>query len=249
MPFTVLDSSTAAAAPVSTAGAPLTSVGETLASFEAAMVDDLQGRLDVGNTRIARAINKAYVNLCAMLDINELNGSVSYSLVASQPFYLVPANMAWIKWFGDEDSTDYLDGGRGFELIDDMTYRTLPDSSSINTASILPYRYFRYGRMVVIWPTPAAASTAAMDFRVRPASLVNPTDSPILPPEFHEPLFEMAKARLLRTIGMRSEGDRVFNDGVGALRVILNSDAAEKDAMHMSLQPIRARQQLYRGAL
>lgn len=248
MPFTVLDPSLAEAAPTTTAGDPLNNVGMTLGSMETDLQDDLQGRGDLGN-RSRRWINLSYRNLSAMLELNELNASVSFNFLLGQPFYLMPTALSWISWIGNEDSVDYLDGGRGFEMIDVQTYRMLPDSSSYGTTTqLLPYKYFRYGRMMVIWPTPTDVSVAAMDFRVRPADLVGLDDSPILPEEFHEPLYEMAKARALRGLGFRSEGDRVYNDALAYLRPLLNTDAQEKNAMHMVMQPIRCRSQLYRAS-
>lgn len=244
MPFTVLDPATAEAAPTTDAGQPLSNTGMTLESMLEDLSSDMQG-IDVSD-RGPDWINRAYKNLAGMLDINELQASVSINLLADQPFYLVPETLAWVEWFGNEDSTDYRDGGRGFEMIDRQTYRMLPDSDAFTVTQLLPYKWFRFARMIVLWPTPETATTAAMDFRVRPASLVDLDDSPILPEDFHEPLYQMALARGQRARGFRSEGDRAYNDALSYLRPLLNTDAEEMDSMNMTMQPIRARSQLYR---
>lgn len=250
MPYIVLDPTTAQAAPVTTAGNPLTSVGETLASFQANLLEDLQGRTDVSATRTKRWVNKGYRRLASMVDVKELNSSLGLTLVADQPFYLLPTAVAWIKRIVVEDPDNYYyRGGDEWEMIDEMTYRNLPDSDEIE--DLLPSSYFRYGRMVVVYPTPTltneAGDVAAMDFRVRVADLANPTDSPILPVEFHETIYLFALAEAQRRLGMRSEGDRTFNDAVSSLRTIINTDAEEADAMHMVMQPTRERSQLYRS--
>ena len=246
MPFTILDPITAQLAPVTTAGDPVVGVGTNFAEFKEGITEDLAGRGDI-STRLGGWINREYSTLSAMLELNELNASVEIALVADQPLYLVPDVLAWITWFGNEDAVNYRDGGRGFEMIDLQTYRMLPDSSAFTVSSLLPSKYFRFGKMLVIWPTPDIATTAVLDFRVRPRILVNDYDCPILPPEFHSPLYDMSEARAMRKLGMRSEGDRAYNDALASLRPLLNTDAQEKDAMHMAMQPIRRKIQLYRG--
>lgn len=246
MPFTPLDPSIAQIAPVTSAGEPVIGVGTNLAEFHDGLIEDLQGRGDI-SSRIDRWINFAYQNLASMLEINELNASMLFPLVADQPFYLLPEVVSWIQWIGVEDSTNYLDGGRGFEMTTRETYRTLPDSTSSITSGILPYKYFRIGRMLVIWPTPAEAFDATMDFRVRPLPMTAVDHCPILPPEFHSVIYDMAQARALRKLGFRSEGDRVYNDAISTLRPMINSDANERDNLNMVLVPVRSRAQLYRS--
>lgn len=251
MPFTVLDPSTAATAPSTTVGAPLTSVGETLASMQTELVAQLQARADVAaaTTRMTKWINWGYLNIAQMLDLTELWGSVGLSLVASQPLYKIPTVVSWIKRIGLEDLTDYPDtGGFEMEMIDEPTYRMLPDSSTFGTLSpLIPQKYFRFGRMVVLWPTPDTTYTAALDFRVRPANLANPTDSPILPSEFHEAIFYAGKERACRALKLYQDAAVAQNDKLSVLRPLLNTDAEERTAMHMSLAPVRSRSQLYQA--
>lgn len=250
MPYTVLDPALAEIAPVTDAGAPQVGVGMNFAELKSQITEDLVGRGDI-RTRIGNWINRDYRTLCAMLEINELNASVSIPFVSGQPFYLIPDAVSWIKGYGVEDTTDYLDGGREFELIDLQTYRTLPDSASINTTAnvLFPFKYFRFARMLVIWPTPTVVLTTALDFRVRPAKLINDEDCPLLPEEYHDVLYDMATATAKRKLGFRAEGDREYNDALGRLRPMINADAHEKDSMHMALAPVRRRSQLYRGRI
>lgn len=245
MPFTVLDPSTAALAPSTTIGQPYEAIGETLFSMQLDITDNLQSRTDIA-TRTQGWINKAYRNVAAMLEMNELYASIQLEVVAGQPFYLIPDVVSWITWIGNEDSNDYFDGGRGFEMIDVQGYRMLPDSSAFGSSTLLPVQYFRYGRMVVLYPTPSIDLTVTMDFRVRPVDLTQPDDSPIIPVEFHEVVMLMGLARACRSVGLRGDGDKWFNDAITTLRPILNTDASERDSMHMSMQPIRQKSQLYR---
>lgn len=247
MPYNVLSPATAALAPATTAGNPLTSVGETLSTFRTELIANLGGRTDLSATRLNRWINWAYRGLAQMLDLKELWASVGLSLVASQPFYLVPQQLSWIKRIAIADATLYWERGRELELIDEATYRDLPDSEALGTGNqVWPTSYFRFGRMVVIWPTPGASYTAPMDFRARPVDLVADTDSPILPTEFHEPLSLSALAKASRALKLYREAAAAQNDYLVALRPLINTDAEERDAMHMVAQPVRTHTELYR---
>lgn len=251
MPFIVLDPSTAATAPATTAGTPLTSYGMTLADFRAETLADLQGRTDVtaaGNTRLDRWINWGYLNIAQMLDLKELWASVAFSAVASQPFYLVPPALSWVKRLMLQDTNDFpFRGGRELEMMDEPTYRNLPETSAAfgSLNPIWPESYFRWARMLVLWPTPSTSFTLACDFRVRPLSLVNPTDSPILPPEYHEAIQYAALQRAWRSLRNPQASADAGNEVIRILRSLRDTDAEETAAMHVTLTPVTSRSQLY----
>lgn len=243
MPFSVLDPTTAAAAPVTTAGAPLTSTGETLASISAEVLSCLYGRTDVDSTRVTKWVNWGYRNICGMLDLTELKASIPLSLVASQPFYLVPKVVAWINRITLVDTTDFSSGGAELELIDEPLYRQLPDVDS--TAQAVPESYFRYGRMVVVWPTPVTSYTAAMDCRIRPVNMTSPTHSPILPEEFHQAIMQAGLENAWRALQVPAKAATAANDKLTILRPLLDTDAEERSNMQARMVPVRSRSQLF----
>lgn len=252
MPYDVLDPSLAADAPTTTAGAPLEDNGETFANIRAEIVLMLGNRADVTTTylvNLKRWTNWGYRNVAQMLDLKELWASVAFDLVTDQNLYTVPASLSWIKRMMIQDDTDYVDdGGIELQMIDEMTYRNLPDSDEVQLSgsAVPPDKYFRYGRMIVLWPTPALAYTAPVDFRVRPTDLVEDDDCPMLPPEFSEVIMLAGLMRAQRALGMRQQAALTQNDMLSALRPLLNTDAEETSAMHMVAQPIRSIAQLRR---
>ena len=242
MPYAVLDPSTAAASPTTTAGAPLTSVGETLASIKAELLLQLGNRDDLTASRQNMWINWAYRNVCGMLTLKELFGSLPIAIVASQPFYSIPVQVAWVKRFGVIDTVDYgIAGGREFEMIDEASYRILPDFTDE------PSRYFRHRRMLVVWPTPLNNRTAPLDFRVRPDDLVNGTDSPLLPIEFHEPILLSARYRALRSLLNWKDAAVAQNDFVSCIKPLLNTDAEESVGQFSVVAPKRSKTSLFRA--
>lgn len=255
MPYDVLDPSLAVAAPTTTWGNPLTSIGETLETIRAELVARLQNRTDITNgtadyTRMDKCINQAYRNLCAMLDLKELQGSVALTTVASKNFYLIPLTVAWITKLSLADSTDYFyRGGTPLEKIDLDEYRILPDTSTYfqNQVPILPCKFFRWNRMVVVWPTPTGVYTLPMDFRVRPAKLTNTTDSPILPEEFHESLIHAAEERLWNVLKMPDRAAIARNNKVDALRSIINTDGEENSQSDSTITSAYPRNGSYLG--
>lgn len=249
MPFGPIDPSTAESAPTTDAGAPLTSVGMTLADYRESVLLALGNRSDVTNPMLDKWVNQAYSYIAGIIDIKELWASISIDFLTDQPFYEVPEVLAWIKRISLLDDTDYLtDEGIELEMIDEQTYRTLPESGAVQLSgsSIPPRAYFRYGRIYVIWPTPATDYTGSLDFRVRPLKLVDPTDSPILPEDFHVAIEQGAIWRARRGLRQWKEAALAQNDMLTELRPWMNTDAEETDAMHMVAQPVRSTSELYR---
>jgi len=241
MPYLVLDPSTAEAAPASTAGAPLTSVGETLASFREDLTLELGNRTDISATQLDKWINWGYRKLSSMLTLKELFSSLGITTVADQPFYGLPTSLAWIQRVGIIDDVNFLAGGRELEQIDPAEYRLLAD----NTAE--PTSQFRFARMLVLWPTPDSGYDLSIDFRVRVQDLDDDTDSPILPEEFHEVILAYARSRAWRALRNYPEAAVAQNDAVNGLRVLLNTDAQEIAAAEAGVQPVRSKSQLYQG--
>lgn len=253
MPFTVLDPSTAEAAPVTSIGAP-GSDGMQLQDIREEILLDLQGRTDivVGDdyTRLDRWINWGYLNMCQLLDIKELWASLAITTVADQPLYTMPAALAWIKKVVVDDPTEFvLLGGEELAEIDLDTYRGLPDSDEVDFTPLLPQSWFRYQRMAVLWPTPDAAYDLAIDCRIRPLPLTDPQDCPLLPEEFHEAIVYSALARAWRALRNPQAAAIAQNDALMVIRPLINTDAEERTAMHAGFAPARSRADLYRGRI
>jgi hypothetical protein len=243
MPYITLDESTAEAAPVVTIGAPLTSVGMTFDDFLTELYSELGARTDVtaASDRLKMWTNWAYRNVCGMVTLKELFGSFALATVDDQPLYQLPRQVAWIKRVSLIDTTNFLAGGRELEMIDESGYRLLADLDDE------PSRYFRYRRMLVFWGTPDDAYDLAIDCRVRPDDLVDPTDSPLLPEEFHEVILLYARYRAFRSLRMYQESSVALNDAVTTLRPLINTDAEEMDGAIQQVQPIRRKSQLFQG--
>lgn len=241
MPWIALDPATAQAAPVVMTGAPKTSVGATLQVLQADLIRVTANRADVVNNVAlqTRWINEGYRHLCSMLDLPQLHASWSLDTVVDQPLYKLPIvaagfeSVAAIHRVGTVDTTNYFQGGTPLDPIDEQKYRTLPDRSDE------PSRYFRFGEMLVLWPTPIAARTLVIDGILRPQDLVAATDSPILPPEWHTAIPLAAKAAALRDLREYSAQQLAENDLVAHIRVITDYPAEEKSKRFSRITPIR----------
>lgn len=245
MPFRALDPSTAAAAPVSTAGAPLTSIGDTLASIRAELQLDLGGSGDLDVPRMNKWINWAYRNLAAMLKLKELEGSLVINLVVDQPFYNVPIQVRSIRQLSVRDSTRYAKGGINLHESDVYEYRRQPDNAYFKPYES-PLNWFRFGRMLVFFPDAVYVLPVDVEFWIRPDDLVDDTDSPILPPEFHEPLQLLALHRGFRARRLRAEAKEAYNDFLTALRPIIDTDGEEESEAPRGLTVARKASDLNR---
>jgi hypothetical protein len=248
MPYNVLDPTQAAAAPTTTLGAPLTSTGETLSSISTELSAMLGNRDDIAAGRENSWINKAYRNVAGMLTISEIMGSLPLSFVTGQFLYALPVQVAWIKRLGVQDATNYLTWqGRELDLIDLTTYRNLPTAVGPNgIANAPPTSYFRHRRMVVIWPTSDNSYVAPLDFRVRPDDLVNATDSPLLPIEFHNAILLQARVVALSALLNWTDAMKARNDFVSEIKPLLNTDAEESASQYAVVAPVRSQRSLFR---
>lgn len=247
MPYIVLDETIAQAAPVVTIGNPLTSVGMTLSDFQTEIAAEIGSRGDVlaNSPRLLLWINWAYRNVASMVTLKELFGSFAIATVDEQPFYALPSQVAWIKRVSVNDSVNFLAGGRELEMTDEAGYRLLSDADLDDE----PSRYFRYRRMLVLWPTPDNIYSIVVDCRVRPNNLVAATDSPLLREEFHEAILLYARYRAFRALRLYSEATSALNDAVTVMRPLLNTDAEELDGAIQQVQPIRSKRQLFQGRM
>ena len=243
MPYIVLDPSAAEAAPVTTLGDPLVSSGETLASMRGEMVGQLGNRVDLfegGNGRVHLYLNQSYIDLATSLKLDELQGSIALDLVAGQSMYMLPS---WIIFttLGTVfvDSSHPL-GGRPIEKIDFHRYRSL---------SVLdgePQQYFRYGNMIVFYPTPEAAGSVVLDFRLRPRLLTDDTHSPILGYEWHEVILLGAKQRAFSAMLEFDKAMIAQNEVTNLVRRKMDIAAEETDGMIVGSAVPRAHAHLLR---
>jgi hypothetical protein len=239
VPYVQLDSTLAAAAPTTNAGAPLTSLGDTLADFRSDLIQELGNRSDLAGG-VDRYINKAYKYLCSVLTIKETFAEVLLNLVADQSLYNIPNSVAWVRSLSIQDTVNYpVAGGAKLVPMDLDEYRKLPDDT-VN----LPGNYFREQRIIGIYPTPRASYNVIMNFKVRPDPLVNDTDSPILPVDFHETLLLRAKHTAFRALKDYVAAGIARNDMVTDLRSIENTDAMEQGEIPSGIRPIRRASQL-----
>lgn len=186
MPFLVLDPAAAAAAPVTTLGAPRTGVeGKTFDSMQDELRDMLGGRTDV-EAKLGGWINDAQVDLITSVDTDEAKGSLAITTVVGQAMYLLPTVVDNIQTISLNDST-LPDGGYPLEKTDKFGYRAQM------TLSDYPTKYFRERNILVLWPTPDAAYSITIDFRIRPSYMTLTTHQPILDKEWHRAIILRAR--------------------------------------------------------
>lgn len=241
MPYTALNEANAEEAFTTSEGAPLTSVGETLESFLDELEPELGNRDDVTPERLTKWLNWAYRNVAAMVDVKELDGSQTVELLADQPLYRIPVQVASAQVLSYADETQINWEGREMGMIDLDTYRKLPLVDPVR-----PTDWFRWRRMLVVYPTPDIAYTASLEFKVRPDDLVNPTDSPLLTPEFHEAILLSARHRAFRSLMVYAQAKEALNDFLTCIRPLQDNAAKERENMASGTFPARTASELYR---
>ena len=244
MPYLNLDQALAAAAPVITAGAPLVSTDKTLLDLRRELKLSLGNRGDYDEILDgSRWINDAYLLITSGIKFEETKFGFVFPTVANQPFYLMPAAIQYATQISLADTADYpVHGGTPLERITDQIYRQLPDTDRLG----IPRAFFRFGRMLVIWPTPLAVYQLAVEGRVRPLKLVNDTDSPILPPEWHRALMVKAKSFAKEDLEEDDGAEKSQNSYVRMVREMGSPEAEEQNADYATIRPVRRARDLPR---
>lgn len=249
MPYNSLDPAGAAAAPVITVGNPLAAVGETLLSLKTELLLRLGSRSDIGAGRPEMWINFAYFDIVTSLEIDDMKGSYSFNTVAGTYLYKLPDAVFYTDAVSSTDETTYPDaGGLQYELIDLDRYRRLPATTvgtQINTAQ--PLSYFRYAKMLVLYPTPSLVSPVAVDFLIRPGKLVADGDSPILAYEWHEAILLLARAKAHSALLEYDLAEIAHNEYINFVRRKLDKGAQEQKGTNAQVTPVRSRRQLNRS--
>jgi hypothetical protein len=242
MPYLNLTEATAAAAPVLTAGAPLTSTGKTLAQFRDELETALGNRDDYTPGQANTWINDAYLLIASGVKFAETKFGFTFNTVAGQPFYLLPPAAQYLTKLSLGDAADFPTyGGTPLEPLDAEVYRQLPDTDYLG----IPRGYLRFGRMLVLWPTPTAVYPLYADGRVRPQVMTADTDSPILPPEWHRAILVKAKSFAQEDLEEYDNSERAQNSYVRMVREMGDPQAEEEQFAQM--RPVRKLSDLRRS--
>jgi hypothetical protein len=246
MPYLNLDAALAAAAPVITAGAPLTDTGKTLAQLRDELKVSLGNRDDYSPLQANTWINDAYLLIASGIKLAETSFGFSFNTIIGQPFYLLPAAVQYTEQLSLGDSADFpVYGGVPIQKIDQQIYRQLPDTDTDPRG--ITKAAFRFNRMLVVWPTPVSVHPIYVEGRVRPAPLTNDLDSPILPLEWHRNLLLKAKSFAQEDLEEFDNSERAQNSYVRNLREMGDPQAEEEaDGLH-TMRPVRRLSDLQRS--
>lgn len=226
MPYIVLDESLAQAAPVTTIGAPKTGLAQqkTLQAMRNELAQGLAGRDDVDAAWLNARINEGYTDLCTSLDLDMLRASIGLDLVVDQPMYLLPYVVYSTLGVAIMDDEYAVYEGRPLHKTDLSAYRRFP------VLTDKPTHYFKHGQsMLVLWPTPEAVKSIAVDFRLRPQLLTEDTHQSILPTEWDEAVVLAARWKAHRSLRMWAQAKLAKDDYVDFVRSKNDPRAAEDE--------------------
>lgn len=222
MPFLVLDPTEAAAAPATAIGQPKSGWGKSLAAMRAHLKIQLGGRTDIPDEVYNTWISDAYVDVVTSLDLDESKGSIELVLVAGQPFYLLPSVVSSVQSAALTDPLSIY-GGAPLSKTDKSNYRAFEDAFGE------PKLFFRENDMLVVYPTPDKAYSISIDFRVRPAPLVDDTDCPFIGPEFHRAILLQARADAFDDLREFDKAGPAENSFTSNMRRRTDREAAEDE--------------------
>lgn len=183
----------------------------------------LGGRTDVSAAELNRWLNFAYIDLASSLELDELKASLSFNTVAAQAIYSLPNAVRAVRNLALQDNTNLVTGGH------DLRKSTLQEFRKSITRNGTPREYFRENRLLVLYPTPDAASTLLLDFWLRPQNLVGDNDSPILPREWHEVIIKNARSKAHSALREFESAGVVENEFVSLVRRKEDPEAQEED--------------------
>jgi hypothetical protein len=218
-------------------GAPLSERGETLKTLQERLVIMLGDRSDLDPIQLADWINDAYIEVATSFDFIEMEEMFRFQMDIDQPFYTMPEGLEYSKSVMiAEDTSESARGGRVLDKIDLDSYRDLPESSAFGMGAFqIPRFYLIWNKYLIIYPTPKLRYITTMDIVVRPQPLVNDTDSPILPVDWHRAILLKAKQQVLEDKKSPQEALIAENSYIKFVQGRSNKKALEKTGRFASV--------------
>ena len=218
-------------------GQPLTSVGKTLLGLENRLRIELGNRTDIDKTTLDEWINDSYIDLVNTLKLPSLRTSMAFFTTVGEESYILPAGVGTIhrvSWVGNGTVPE---GGK-LEKSDADEFRKLPPRTGY------PLKVLRENGMLILWPEPDAVYSLTVDFTQQVQPLVQPTDSPLLDLEFHEPLFYGAKARGFEALGNQIGANTAYNNQTRLMRRKLDKEAENEEDKIPSMRPVSSYEEI-----
>lgn len=251
MPNIALDPSLAAVIPdpVSNPANPLSGIanGITLGQARSEIIAMLKGRTDIEPERIDFWLNRAYVDVATSIArMDELKVSIEFDTVSDQPLYLLP------EWTVITLAVSRLDSDTQPRLvpmrkIDLTAYRSRRVIEAEDAEGNEPMEFFRYNRILVLYPTPFAAHEIYLDMRIEPNPLTDDSHQPILRPEWHEAWLTLARKKILSALTEFEASIAVGNELTTHLRMRQDNEANEEEnRVVSSSRPRSVRELLHR---
>jgi hypothetical protein len=175
---------------------------------------------------------------------DELKFSLEFDTEDDQALYLLPNIVVTTLNLARQDD-DHIYGGVPLEKIDLQSYRRRKDLRDFPRK---PTHFFRYNRVLVLWPTPDDVYTLVMDFRFEPNKLTEDWHVPILRPEWHEAWIMLARKKILSSVSEWEAAQLATNDFVGHMRVRQDREGGEEENKTVSSSAPRTEAQLRRRA-
>ena len=244
MPYDLISPSAAVVVLSPELGAPLRDQGMTFRDFKKALSDMLGGRDDIDEDVIARWVNFGYQDLCSMLDLDELRGSVSISTAIDSAQYYLPYTVRVIDTVGLYDSSPVFWGrskSRPLAKKDLAWYRAQKDGSG------QPFAFFTQGRVLVLYYTPNTVISLSVDCMIRPQPMANELDCPIIPDEWNEGILKAARQSAYSELEEFDKMVLAQNDKVSFVRSKMNLRAANRVGMEASVSVPRNWRDIRRG--
>jgi hypothetical protein len=243
MPFIVLDSAAAQAAPVVSFGAVETAAqhpaGKSLLALRTILKLELGQRPDIPDPIWNEWINDGYQDFYSTLRLPESKASFPLATVTSQPMYLMPPVVNYIRSISGADPMFTTQGGE-LTNIDEDSYRKLP----VRTGT--PEYWFREKNILVLWPTPDQVFNLAVDITVKPAPLVADTDYPALEDKWHESLKMAAKYRAWTGVQNDTKSALTQNEMTRQIQRRGDAEADDKNTEYAGLRPVFRRTDITR---
>lgn len=134
-------------------------------------------------SRVNRFLNEGYLKICRRVEYFTDESTQDFSTVNGTTNYAFPANLARVR--------DLRNTALNTRLLP-VTIRSVDNSGLPGSGP--PQYYALDGKNVHLWPTPDGVYPLELRYWLLPAFLVNDTDVPTLPEDYHNLLWMYATA-------------------------------------------------------
>lgn len=209
-------------------------------TIRAAVAGAIGSRSDVQESQLNDWIDEAVSEIATMIELDGQLASGSFSTAVGEAAYLLPVGISVVRHLA-------LTAGSVLNValtkMDPRQYPVLREELGY------PSSFFRQGKMLVLWPTPAASYEMTFTGLVEIQPMTSDLQLPAIDTEWYTPLIDMCISLAYSRLGETDLSAQYRNTCLASIRSKIDKRGKEQDGVISGVTAPRTHQDLYGSSL